>query len=123
MSTYADLTKIGLVQAAEARRVALVDARDAYDRAVTRAAADAAVAIRHAEFAWATAHDNAVAAAKMRRDLWRVHQAMETPELVTVLHRHEFKLGKYSTRGYMERKLSVWYVRMIRSELTRRGEI
>lgn len=58
------------------------------------------------------------------RELWREHHVMSTRKLRRELAMHEFHLSDYC-RPYRSgnlRRVSLWYVRMIRTELRRRGE-
>lgn len=57
------------------------------------------------------------------RELWREHHDMTTEKLMEELKMHEFHLSDYC-RPYRSdnlRRVSLWYVRMIRTELNRRN--
>jgi hypothetical protein len=59
-----------------------------------------------------------------RRELWRQHHEMPARELQEELALHEFHLSDYCRPYRTEhlRRVSLWYVRMIRSELRSRSE-
>jgi hypothetical protein len=59
-----------------------------------------------------------------RRELWRQHHEMKTPKLARELALHEFHLSDYCQpyRSDNLRRVSLWYVRMIRTELRRRAQ-
>jgi hypothetical protein len=65
----------------------------------------------------------ALTSASARRELWRTHHAMTTPALIRALRLHEFHLSDYCRpyRSANLRRVSLWYVRMIRTELRARG--
>jgi hypothetical protein len=65
----------------------------------------------------------ALTAASARRELWRVHHQHSTKWLRAQLAMHEFHLTEYC-RPYRSdnlRNVSRWYVRLICTELRRRG--
>lgn len=61
--------------------------------------------------------------AAARRELWSQHHAHSTPWLRKRLAVHEYLAGDYCRRlnGDHSVRVATWYVRMIRSELRRRG--
>lgn len=65
----------------------------------------------------------ALTLAAASRELWRKHHAMATTQLIRELRKHEFHLSDYC-RPYRPENLqrvSLWYVRMIETELRKRG--
>lgn len=65
----------------------------------------------------------ALSHASARRELWRQHRAMSTKDLRAELAMHRFHLSDYCRpfRSEHLRGVSRWYVRMIETELRRRG--
>lgn len=65
----------------------------------------------------------ALSLASAQRELWRKHHAMPTTRLVRELRMHEFHLSDYCRpyRSDQNRSVSLWYVRMIETELRKRG--
>ncbi len=114
-----------LSRSALARRVALADAEREYDVAMARAAAQAAIRIRAAEVSWRTARDRARSVAAARRETWKGYRAAVTPDLRMALLRNEFALTSWSRPWSVPADLESarWHVRVLRSELSRRGEL
>jgi hypothetical protein len=123
MSSVLVAGRFPLSRAAEARRVALADARADYERAMVRVAAESAVRIRGAEARWRAARGNARAVAAARRETWKGYRAAATPDLAAALRRQEFYLTEWFRPHSVPEDLAVatWHVRVIRSEMTRRG--
>jgi hypothetical protein len=61
--------------------------------------------------------------ASARRELWRKHHAMPATQLVRELLKHEFHMSDYGRlyRTDHMRSVSLWYIRMIETELRKRG--
>jgi hypothetical protein len=65
----------------------------------------------------------ALTLASAQRELWREHHAMPTTQLVRELRKHEFHLSDCCRprRSDNLRRVSLWYIRMIETELRKRG--
>lgn len=85
-----------LADARLAYRVAIADARDEYERALERAAADAAVAQRNAVNALAVARGRARAVSRARRDAWQRARYMEEGNLVFLVRNVNMMLSPES---------------------------
>ena len=94
----------------------MIDIRAWYD-----AAPDSRAPRDSAEFS--AFRRRALTSASARRELWRIHHAMTTPALIRALRLHEFHRSDYSRpyRSASLRRVSLWYVRMIHTELRARG--
>jgi hypothetical protein len=65
----------------------------------------------------------ALSDAAARRELWRIHHRRSTAWLRRELAGHEFRAGDYCRRlnGENSARVALWYARLIRTELRRRG--
>lgn len=65
----------------------------------------------------------ALSHAAARRELWRIHHARSTAWLRRELAGHEYRAGGYcrALNGENSARVALWYARMIRTELRRRG--
>ena len=65
----------------------------------------------------------ALSLASARRELWRIHHGHSTQWLTAQLRIHEYHVTDYcrALRGDHAVSVSTWYIRMIRTELRRRG--
>lgn len=113
-----------LVKAAEARAKQLEQAKAEFEKAVERAAARAEMRRKATERQYDAARLLARRVAGIRAGLWRQHHVLPTQELLVRLSTHEFRLSPaYAAQRLnpVSAKAERWYVRMIRSELARRG--
>ena len=113
-----------LADAAITRDRALEQAKAEFERAVQRAAATAASRERLVARQYEAACAQARRVAGIRSGLWRQHHGLDSAELRLRLAVHEFRLSPAYEQQHLsgpQARAELWYVRMIRSELARRG--
>jgi hypothetical protein len=112
-----------LHDAAIARRKQIEDAKREFERACERAAAVAQRRVRNADQAWESQRGQAHKIAVIRARLYAEHALLTSQELTLRLAIHQARLSSgYRPRiSAAQRSDEVWYVRMIRSLLMRRG--
>jgi len=114
-----------LRDAAIARSKQIDDAKREFERACERAAAVAARRVRTAESAWESQRGQAHKIAVLRARMYAEHALLSSQELTLRLAIHQARLSPgYRPRiSNAQRADEVWYVRMTRALLIRRGAV